>query len=197
MFSHLVNAGVNAVMPLWGRRPMKIDVRLPEEGLWQNSFEFAGKGIQRYMISHELIIPDCRLTRLIMGKAKSGARNSTAKRQREKGKENDRSSSVETHSVEEKKRVMINCTNNCTKQSATVHLMYILSLSKTVWLSGIRVPILLLTLHSSRTVDFWTFLLGPGFFFSFYQGRTFSFWLFSLFHAFHGRVRKISPRIWL
>jgi len=44
-------------MPLWCRRPMKIDVRLPEEGLWQNSFEFAGKGIQRCIISHELLYP--------------------------------------------------------------------------------------------------------------------------------------------
>ena len=55
-------------MPLWGRRPMKIDVKLPEEGLRQNSFEFARKGIQRCIISHELFIPDCRLTWLIMEK---------------------------------------------------------------------------------------------------------------------------------
>ena len=34
---------------------MKIDVRLPEEGLWQNSFEFAGKGIQHCIISHDLL----------------------------------------------------------------------------------------------------------------------------------------------
>ena len=40
--------------------------------------------------------------------------------------------------------------------------------------------------------------LRPGFFFLFTQAwRTFSFRLFSLFHAFHGRVRKMSPRIWL
>ena len=119
-------------MTLWCRRPMKIDVRLynnnndnnnSEESLWQNSFDFAGKGIQCCIIDHELFIPDWWLTWLIMGKAKSGARNSTGKGQRGKGKEKDRSSSVETHSGEERKRVMINCTNNCTKQSATVHYL--------------------------------------------------------------------------
>lgn len=78
-------------MPLWCRRPMKIDVRLPEEGLQQNSFEFARRGIQRCIISQELLIDN--------GKAKSGARNSTAKGQRGKGKERKKTSrSVETSS---------------------------------------------------------------------------------------------------
>ena len=52
-------------MPLWCRRPIKINVRPPEEHLWQNSVEFAGKGIQCCIISHGLFIPDCRLTWLI------------------------------------------------------------------------------------------------------------------------------------
>ena len=41
-----------------------------------------------------------------MGKAKSGARSSTAKGQRGKGKEKDSLRSVETHSFEERSKVL-------------------------------------------------------------------------------------------
>ena len=186
-----------------------------------------------------------------MEKAKSGAHNSTAKGQREKGKEKDRSSSVETHSVKERKRVMMNCTNNCMKQSATVHYLSRAYRQQPMYLYDRRTPTLIPTdwnqssnppprfalvencgflncLHrflflsrrrskklitvrfrlvlpralvASSEPNFLCFLdwivlfLRPGVFFSFYSGRTFSFRLLSLFHAFHGRVRKISPRI--